>query len=184
MSNYKETGSKAYLYGICAVAVIGGLLFGYDTAVISGAEQALQKFFASGLGDFYSTGLHGFVTSSALIGCIIGGLISGIMATRLGRRNALIFASVLFFLSALGSYMPEFLFRPNFEFFQPGEATKSLMWAFILYRILGGIGVGMASAICPMYIAEVAPAQIDHYIPLTFLVRNILCRSLRFCCLF
>ena len=160
MSNYKETGSKAYLYGICAVAVIGGLLFGYDTAVISGAEQALQKFFVSGLGDFYTTGIHGFVTSSALIGCIIGGLISGIMATRLGRRNALIFASVLFFLSALGSYMPEFLFRPNFEFFQPGEATKGLMWAFILYRILGGIGVGMASAICPMYIAEVAPAQI------------------------
>lgn len=161
MSNYKETGSKAYLYGICAVAVIGGLLFGYDTAVISGAEQALQKFFISGLGEeFYTKGLHGFVSSSALIGCIIGGLISGIMATKLGRRNALIFASVLFFLSALGSYMPEFLFRPNFAFFQPGEATKGLMWAFILYRILGGIGVGMASAICPMYIAEVAPAQI------------------------
>ena len=58
MSNYKETGSKAYLYGICAVAVIGGLLFGYDTAVISGAEQALQKFFASGLGDFYTTGYN------------------------------------------------------------------------------------------------------------------------------
>ena len=160
MSTYKETGSKAYLYGICAVAVIGGLLFGYDTAVISGAEQALQKFFASGLGDFYTTSLHGFVVSSALIGCIIGGLISGIMATRLGRRNALIVASIMFFLSALGSYMPEFLFRPNFYFFQPGEATKGLMWAFILYRVLGGIGVGMASAICPMYIAEVAPAQI------------------------
>ena len=78
MSNYKETGSKAYLYGICAVAVIGGLLFGYDTAVISGAEQALQQFFASGLGDYYTTSLHGFVVSSALIGCIIGGLISGI----------------------------------------------------------------------------------------------------------
>ena len=159
MSNYRETGSKAYLYGICAVAVIGGLLFGYDTAVISGAEQALQKFFASGLGDFYTTSLHGFVVSSALIGCIIGGLISGFMATRLGRRNALILASVFFFLSALGSYMPEFLFRPNFEFYQPGEATKGLMWAFILYRILGGVGVGMASAICPMYIAEVAPAN-------------------------
>ena len=163
MSNYKETGSKAYLYGICAVAVIGGLLFGYDTAVISGAEQALQKFFVSGLGDYYTTGLHGFVTSSALIGCIIGGLISGIMATRLGRRNALIFASVLFFLSALGSYMPEFLFYPDFELIKPNDGekiTKGLMWAFILYRILGGIGVGMASAICPMYIAEVAPAQI------------------------
>ena len=93
MPNYKENGSRAYLYGICAVAVIGGLLFGYDTAVISGAEQALQKFFASGLGDFYTTSIHGFVVSSALIGCIIGGLISGMMATRLGRRNALILAS-------------------------------------------------------------------------------------------
>lgn len=160
MSNYKETGSKAYLYGICAVAVIGGLLFGYDTAVISGAEKALQAFFAKGIGDYYTTVIHGRVVASALIGCIIGGLISGFMATRLGRRNALILASIFFFLSALGSYMPEFLFRPNFEFFKPEEATKGLMWAFVLYRILGGIGVGMASAICPMYIAEVAPAQI------------------------
>lgn len=160
MSNYTEKGSKAYLYGICAVAVIGGLLFGYDTAVISGAEQALQEFFKSGLGDYYTTAIHGSVVSSALVGCIIGGLISGFMSTKLGRRNALILASVLFFLSALGSYMPEFLFRPGFEFFKPGEATKGLMWAFILYRVLGGIGVGMASAICPMYIAEVAPANI------------------------
>ncbi|NLA94878.1 MAG: MFS transporter, partial [Bacteroidales bacterium] len=160
MSNYKENGSRAYLYGICAVAVIGGLLFGYDTAVISGAEQALQFFFVSGLGDYYTTSIHGFVVSSALIGCIIGGLISGVMATKLGRRNSLILASVFFFLSALGSFMPEFLFRPGFEFFQPGEATKGLMWAFILYRVLGGVGVGMASAICPMYIAEVSPAHL------------------------
>ena len=160
MSNYKENGSRAYLYGICAVAVIGGLLFGYDTAVISGAEQALQTFFISGLGDYYTTSIHGFVVSSALIGCIIGGLISGVLATKLGRRNSLILASVFFFLSALGSYMPEFLFRPGFEFFQPGEATKGLMWAFILYRVLGGVGVGMASAICPMYIAEVSPAHL------------------------
>src|SRR5574344_2485647 len=160
MSNYTEKGSKAYLYGICAVAVIGGLLFGYDTAVISGAEQALQEFSKSGLGDYYTTAIHGSVVSSALVGCIIGGLISGFMSTKLGRRNSLILGSVLFFLSALGSYMPEFLFRPGFEFFKPGEATKGLMWAFILYRVLGGIGVGMASAICPMYIAEVAPANI------------------------
>lgn len=160
MNNYTEKGSKAYLYGICAVAVIGGLLFGYDTAVISGAEQALQEFFKGGLGDYYTTAIHGSVVSSALVGCIIGGLISGFMSTKLGRRNSLIFASVLFFLSALGSYMPEFLFRPGFEFFKPGEATKGIMWAFILYRVLGGIGVGMASAICPMYIAEVAPANI------------------------
>lgn len=160
MSNYTEKGSKVYLYGIVAVAVIGGLLFGYDTAVISGAEQALQEFFKSGLGDFYTTALHGTTVSSALIGCIIGGIISGILAQRFGRRNTLIFASFLFFLSALGSYMPEFLFKTGFQFFQPGEATKSLLTAFIMYRLLGGIGVGLASAICPMYIAEVAPAHI------------------------
>lgn len=160
MTNYKENGSKLYLYSICAVAVIGGLLFGYDTAVISGAEQALQEFFKSGLGDFYSNALHGTVVSAALIGCIVGGLISGIMATRFGRRNSLIVASVMFLLSALGSYMPEFLFLPNFQMFAPGEASKTLLWAFVLYRVLGGIGVGMASAICPMYIAEVAPANI------------------------
>lgn len=160
MDRKPDSGSKIYLYSICSVAVIGGLLFGYDTAVISGAEQALQEFFKSGLHDYYTTAIHGSVVSAALIGCIIGGLISGFMSSHLGRRNSLILASVMFFLSALGSYMPEFLFRPGFQFFQPGEATKSLMWAFILYRVLGGIGVGMASAICPTYIAEVAPANI------------------------
>ncbi|ORX76608.1 MFS transporter, SP family [Anaeromyces robustus] len=156
-----ESGSKGYLYCICGVAIIGGLLFGYDTAVISGAEQALQKFFQTGLGENgYSTFVHGFVTSSALVGCVIGGAISGVMAGKLGRKNSLIISSILFFLSALGSYMPEFLFRTDFSFYQPKEATNGLKWAFILYRVLGGIGVGLASAICPMYIAEVSPANI------------------------
>jgi len=155
-----ETGSKLYLYCICGVAVIGGLLFGYDTAVISGAEQALQEYFSTGIGEWYSTGVHGNVVSSALIGCIIGGLISGVLANHLGRKNSLILASIFFFLSALGSYMPEFLFRSNFSFYQPKESTTGVMWAFVLYRILGGVGVGVASALCPMYIAEVAPANI------------------------
>jgi len=161
MANSKENGSKIYLYGITAVAVIGGLLFGYDTAVISGAEQALQRFFIAGIGEQeYTEGVHGFVVSSALVGCIIGGIISGFMAQRLGRKISLIVSSVLFFLSALGSYMPEFLFRSDFTLYDPNESTNSLKWAFILYRILGGIGVGMASAICPMYIAEVSPPEI------------------------
>ena len=135
------------------VAVIGGLLFGYDTAVISGAERGLQAFFG-GASDFsYTDGLHGFTTSSALIGCIIGALISGFMASRLGRKKSLFAAGVMFFLSALGSYHPEFLF------FQKGAATKGLLVAFNLYRVLGGVGVGLASALCPMYIAEVAPAN-------------------------
>jgi len=159
MSDSRANGSKGYLYAICGVAVIGGLLFGYDTAVISGAEQALQQYFIKGLSEgYYGEFLHGLVTSSALIGCVIGGFISGIMAQSLGRRNTLIVSSILFFLSALGSFMPEFLMTSNFSFM--AKASKAVMFAFILYRILGGIGVGVASAICPMYIAEVAPANI------------------------
>ena len=153
MASYRQTGSSGYLFSIVLVAVIGGLLFGYDTAVISGAEKGLQAFFQSA-GDFtYTDGWHGFTTSSALIGCIIGAFLSGFLASRLGRKKSLFCAGILFFLSALGSYYPEF------AFFQKGVATKSLLVAFNLYRVLGGIGVGLASALCPMYIAEVAPAN-------------------------
>ncbi len=153
MTQYRQTGSPGYLFSIVLVAVIGGLLFGYDTAVISGAEKGLQAFF-QGASDFtYTDGWHGFTTSSALIGCIIGAFLSGWMASRLGRKKSLFCAGIMFFLSALGSYYPEFLF------FQKGVATKSLLVAFNLYRVLGGIGVGLASALCPMYIAEVAPAN-------------------------
>ena len=153
MNNYREKGSVGYLAGIVLVAVLGGLLFGYDTAVISGAEKGLQAFF-QGAKDFtYTDAWHGFTTSSALIGCVIGALLSGLLASRLGRKKSLFVAGILFLLSALGSYCPEFLF------FTKGEATKSLLLAFNGYRILGGIGVGLASALCPMYIAEVSPAS-------------------------
>ncbi len=147
-------GSKLYLMGITMVAILGGLLFGYDTAVISGAEQALQQFF-QGAKDFeYNNVMHGVTASSALIGCIIGGAISGILANKYGRRNSLIIAAVLFFCSALGSFNPEFLFFPK------GVASFDLLIAFNIYRVIGGIGVGLASAVCPMYIAELAPANI------------------------
>ena len=152
--NYTEKGSKSYLFSIVLVAVIGGLLFGYDTAVISGAEKGLQAFFMGSKDFVYTNFWHGFSTSSALIGCIIGSALSGIMASRLGRKKSLFIAGVCFFLSALGSYAPEFLF------FQHGVPSKSLLMAFNLYRVLGGIGVGLASAICPMYIAEVAPSNL------------------------
>ena len=153
MSKSSQQGSPWYLISIVLVAVLGGLLFGYDTAVISGAEKGLQAFFQSA-GDFtYTDGLHGFTTSSALIGCVIGALLSGLLTSRIGRRKSLLIAGILFFLSALGSYDPEFLI------FSHGVASKGVLVAFILYRILGGIGVGLASAICPMYIAEVAPAN-------------------------
>ena len=153
MSGYRQKGSSGYLFSIVLVAVIGGLLFGYDTAVISGAEKGLQAFFESA-GDFtYTDSWHGFASSSALIGCVIGALLSGILASRLGRKRSLFVAGILFLLSALGSYDPEFLF------FEHGVPSKGLLVAFNLYRILGGIGVGIASALCPMYIAEIAPAS-------------------------
>ncbi len=154
MSASNDKGSRAYLFSIVLVAVIGGLLFGYDTAVISGAEKGLQAFFM-GASDFvYTDFIHGITSSSALIGCVIGAAISGICASRLGRKKSLILAGVLFFLSALGSFCPEFLF------FQKGQPSFSLLIAFNLYRVLGGVGVGLASAICPMYIAEVAPSNL------------------------
>lgn len=152
--DYAEKGSRAYLFSIVWVAVLGGLLFGYDTAVISGAEKGLQAFFM-GASDFvYTDTWHGITSSSALIGCILGSAVSGFLASRLGRKKTLFVSGILFFLSALGSYWPEFLF---FDF---GVPSYSLLLAFNFYRILGGIGVGLASAICPMYIAEIAPSNI------------------------
>ena len=136
------------------VAVLGGLLFGYDTAVISGAEKGLQAFFKEAQDFDYTDGWHGFTSASALIGCIIGSALSGLLATRLGRKKSLIIAGLLFFVSALGSMTPEFLF------FEHGKPTYSLLIMFNFYRIIGGIGVGLASAICPMYIGEVAPSNI------------------------
>ena len=150
-SPYRQKGSVLYLVSIVLVAVLGGLLFGYDTAVISGAEKGLQAFFQDADDFDYTNALHGFTTSSALIGCIIGAFLSGVMASRFGRKKTLFVAGILFFLSALGSYYPEFLF------FEEGKASLSLLVAFNCYRVLGGIGVGLASAICPMYIAEIAP---------------------------
>lgn len=143
---------KFYVFGLTFVATLGGLLFGYDTAVISGAEKSIQAFLITSQG--LSTFIHGATTSSALIGCIIGGALSGLLASRFGRKRSLMIAAFLFFISALGSGYPEFLF------FNKGEASIGLLVMFNFYRIIGGIGVGMASAICPMYIAEIAPANI------------------------
>ena len=141
-----------YVVGITLVATLGGLLFGYDTAVISGAEKSVQAYLITSLG--LGTIAHGATISSALIGCIIGGMISGLLASAMGRKKALMLAAVLFFISALGSGYPEALF------FKVGEPTMGLLYMFNFYRIIGGIGVGLASAICPMYIGEVAPADI------------------------
>lgn len=148
--------NNLFIVGVTLVATLGGLLFGYDTAVISGAVDPIKAFFqldAAHYGDA-ATFYHGATVSSALIGCIIGGLISGIFATRFGRRKSLIIASMLFFVSAIGSAFPEMIF------FSEGTEISNLLVSFNIYRVIGGVGVGLASAICPMYIAEMAPAEI------------------------
>jgi MFS transporter, SP family, xylose:H+ symportor len=148
----KKQRNGLYIFSLTLVAAIGGLLFGYDTAVISGAEGSIEAYLINGLG--LGSLAHGATTSSALIGCIIGGLISGIFASKFGRKKSLIVAAILFFVSALGSAFPEFLF------FTEGEPTLGLLLTFNVYRVIGGIGVGLASAITPMYIGEIAPADI------------------------
>jgi SP family xylose:H+ symportor-like MFS transporter len=145
-------GFSPFLIAITLIATIGGLLFGYDTAVISGAEKSVQLYLIDSLG--LSTFVHGLTISSALIGCVIGGAISGYFASRYGRKKSLIFTAFLFFISALGSGYPEFLF------FEEGNVSMGLLYMFNFYRIIGGVGVGMASAIVPMYIGELSPAHL------------------------
>lgn len=147
-----KENKSLYIILITLVATLGGLLFGYDTAVISGAEGSLQVYFADSLN--LSALVHGLTVSSALIGCIIGGLLSGYFSNKIGRKYSLMLAAVLFLISALGSAFPEFLF------FTQGEPSMALLATFNIYRIIGGIGVGLASAVAPMYIGEIAPPNI------------------------
>ena len=121
---------------ISMVAALGGFLFGFDTAVINGAVDAVQTSFG------ISAGLTGFTVSSALLGCVVGAYLAGRLADRWGRTRAMVLASVLFTVSALGS----------------GLAVGA--WDLILWRVIGGLGVGAASVIAPAYIAEVAPPAI------------------------
>ena len=147
-------GSRVYLVSIVMVAVLGGLLFGYDTAVISGAEKGLQAFFMGATDFTYTDFWHGFTSSSALIGCIIGSALSGVLATGFGRKRTLILAGIMFFISAWGSMCPESMILPV------GKPDLTLLVVFNIYRIIGGVGVGLASAVCPMYIGEIAPSRI------------------------
>lgn len=152
----KEKGSLRYVFSLTLVATLGGLLFGYDTAVISGTVGSLDKFFIEpyGLSETAANSMLGRVVSSALIGCIIGGLMGGLVSLKLGRRNGLLLAAVLFLISAIGSAIPEMFLAPI------GKGDHTFVTAFVIYRIIGGVGVGLASMLSPMYIAEVAPANI------------------------
>jgi len=148
----KQEYNLTYIISITLVATLGGLLFGYDTAVISGAEKSIEAFLIKPLE--LSAFIHGATVSSVLIGCIIGGAISGFLSNRLGRKKTLLIAAFIFFTSSLGAGYPETFFLSR------GEPSIGLLCMFNFYRIYGGIGVGLASAVCPMYIGEVAPAEI------------------------
>ena len=156
MNKTHLSGNFAYVMRLTLVATLGGLLFGYDTAVISGTVGSLENFFIEpfGLAETAANNMLGRVVSSALIGCIIGGLIGGLVSLKLGRRKGLILAAILFLISAIGSSMPELFFAPV------GQGDHTFVNHFVVYRIIGGIGVGLASMLSPMYIAEVAPANI------------------------
>jgi sugar porter (SP) family MFS transporter len=130
------TGSPRYVAMVCGVAALGGLLFGYDTAVINGAIGFLEEHF-----ELTST-MKGWAASSALLGCVIGVALAGVFSDRLGRKKALLLAAGLFLVSAIGTALPR-TFTP-----------------FVIYRMLGGIGVGIASMTSPMYIAEISPGRI------------------------
>lgn len=148
---------NGYLIKLTLVATLGGLLFGYDTGVISGTVDSLENFFITdqNMTEFDRNAFKGFLISAALIGCVIGGALGGYIGKVLGRKKALVLAGILFFISAIGSAIPEL----NFITIFCNNCDANLSNVFVVYRILGGIGVGLASMMAPVYIAEIAPAK-------------------------
>jgi len=132
----KKRGSILFVMGVCFVAALGGLLFGYDTGVINGSLKFVQLKFD------LSPAMKGFAASSALLACIFGAAFAGALSDRLGRKKVLILSGVMFLISAIGTALPQNLIQ------------------FIIFRFIGGLGVGAASMTSPMYIAEISPAKI------------------------
>lgn len=128
--------NSGIIYKATLVASVGGLLFGYDTAVISGAIGFMRSFYQ--LSDI----MTGWVASCALLGCIAGAMYSGKLSDCAGRKKILMLSAVLFTISSIGTAI-----APN-------------LWVFVLFRIIGGMGIGIASMLSPMYISEMAPASV------------------------
>jgi MFS family permease len=132
----KPTYNLAYVWMISLVAAMGGLLFGYDWVVIGGAKPFFEKFF-----NLTSEAQIGWANSCALLGCLVGSLVSGALSDKFGRKKLLLVSAFLFAVSSIltgwaGSFN-----------------------TFVAWRIVGGVAIGMASNLSPMYIAEVAPAH-------------------------
>ena len=124
---------------ITAVSALGGLLFGYDTGVINGAQFYLSKHFD------LDSAMKGWVVGSALLGCLVGAIFAGPFSIKFGRKYSLIISAVLFSISAYGSGLPSMF-----------SESVSLL---VVFRIIGGLGIGIASMNAPMYIAEITPAR-------------------------
>lgn len=136
MNNTQTHLRIGYVWTICLVAACGGLLFGYDWVVIGGAKPFYEAYFS-----ITDPAQSGWAMSSALVGCIFGALMSGWCADKFGRKMPLILAAILFSASSWGTAVAS-----NFDM-------------FVIYRIVGGVGIGLASALSPLYIAEVSPAE-------------------------
>ncbi len=137
MTSQNNKFNNSYLLAISMVSAMGGLLFGYDWVVIGGAKPFYERFFDITT----SANLQAWAMSSALIGCILGAVVSGVISDKVGRKYPLLLAALLFTISAFGTGIAD---------------TYNV---FIVYRIIGGLGIGLASALSPMYIAEVSPSK-------------------------
>lgn len=139
MENLPASGVRynlRFVWMICLVAAMGGLLFGYDWVVVGGAKLFYQAYF-----NLDTESLQGWGASSALVGCLLGAILSGALSDRFGRKKLLICAGLLFSVSAIGTAM-----------------AWSFAW-YTVFRIVGGVGIGLASNLSPMYIAEISPAR-------------------------
>src|SRR5580698_3653104 len=137
VSKLKADYNLGYVWLISVVAAMGGLLFGWDWVVIGGAKPFFQRYF-----NLTSEAQIGWANSCALLGCLVGALLAGALSDRFGRKRLLIIAALLFATTSLGN------------------ALAQSFHIFIAWRIFGGVAIGLASSLSPMYIAEVAPAPI------------------------